>query len=130
MNFTLDQEEYEALIALARKGTFNENGQVIADKARQLDAWLRKIEKENGVTRSFVWIQWQEVDTPVPTTASFPETWPPHLRYYLEMISRPVNKDDVQKVLQQKARKPVTVLVTRDPGAQVGWTTIDALFAQ
>lgn len=130
MNFTLNQEEYEALISLARRGTFDANGHVIIDKARQLDNWLRKIEKENGINRSFLWIQWQEVDTPLPPTTNFPEKWPPEMRFYLELVTRPISKEDVHKVVKEKARNPINVLVTRDPGAQVGWTTVDALFVQ
>lgn len=128
MNLTLSQEQYEALIALAQKGTLDGTGAVIPDQARVLDNWLRLIEKANNIKRSILWIQWQEADTPVPTTARFPDKWPPELRYKLEFITRPIARADVEAVLKLKARKPVGVLVTPDPGAVLGWSTLDSFF--
>jgi hypothetical protein len=122
MNFTLSQEEYEALIALAQKGV------ATPDERRNLDAWLRRIEASNGIQRYQLWVQWQEADSPLPPGTSFPETWPPTQRAYIEFLSRPVGLADVQRVLQAKARKPVTVLVTPDPGAILGWTALETYF--
>ena len=124
MAFTLNQEEYESLIHLAQKGA------VTTEEKRQLDAWLTLIEKKNGVTRSKLWIQWQEADQPLPPKTQFPEGWPPTQRFYLELLTRPVNRADVDTVLKQKARNPVTVLVTPDPGALIGWTPVDDYFVQ
>ena len=122
MELTLNQEEYESLIALAQRGAST------ADEKRQLDAWLTHIETKNGIVRHRLWVQWQEADSPLPPTTRFPEKWPPELRAYIEQITRPISKEDVQQVLKQKARNPVTVLVTPDPGATLGWTPIDSYF--
>jgi len=122
--FTLDQEQYEALIAFARQGTST------PDQARSLNNFLEQIEKANGIKRYKLWVQWQEADQPLPPTTEFPLKWPPELRYYIELISRPINKNDVQEVLKAKARKPVNVLVTPDPGATLGWASIDDYFLQ
>lgn len=130
MNFTLTQEQYEALIALARKGSFDKEGQVIPDQARALDNWLKLIEKSNNIIRSALWIQWQEVDAPLPPKYRFPQTWPPNLRYYLELISRPICQADVDQVIKLKAKNPVNILVTPDPGATVGWTAPAQYFLQ
>jgi hypothetical protein len=130
MDFTLSQEQYEALVSIARLGTQDANGNVLSDKARNLDAFLKDIEKSNGVTRSSLWIQWQEIDSPLPPTTRFPEVWPPEMRFFLEFISRPIAKTDVQEVVKKKARNPITILVTPDPGAQVGWTPLDQYFLQ
>lgn len=118
----LPQQDYEALIALARKGA------VAADEQRRLDNFLRRIEKDNGITRYALWVQWQEQDQPLPPAARFPEKWPPEMRFYLELISRPIARVDVEAVVKQKARKPTNILVTRDPGAIVGWATLDQFF--
>lgn len=120
--FSLTQEEYEALIALARKGATE------ADDARRLDSFLRGIEKKNGYTRYVLWVQWQEADQPLPPTVRFPETWPPEMRFYLELVTRPIARIDVDQVLQARARQPVNVLVTPDPAALVGWTPVDDYF--
>lgn len=118
----LNQQDYEALIALARKGA------ATPDEVRRLDTFLRSIEKANGVNRYGLWVQWQEQDQPLPPTTRFPETWPPDLRFYVELISRPIARVDVEAVLKQKARKPANVLVTKDPGALVGWSELDSFF--
>jgi hypothetical protein len=126
--FTLTQQEYEALIALARNGTKTSDGQVDEEKARRLDAFLKSLEKKNNIVRDAVWVQWQESDQPLPPTTAFPEKWPPEMRFYIELISRKVAKVDVEAVIETHARQPVNVLVTRDPGARVGWTPVDDFF--
>lgn len=124
-SFQLDVQEYEALIALARVGTKDD-----PEKARQLDAFLKNIEKKNGVTRDVLWVQWSEMHQPVPPNVRFPTTWPPEMRYYIELVTRRIARADVEAVLENRAKNPVDVLVTRDPGATVGWTTLDAFFLQ
>lgn len=123
MDLTVTQEEYESLVTLARAGA------TTADKQRQLDAWLKLIEKKNDITRHQLWVQWQEADSPLPPQVSFPEVWPPEMRALIQQFSRPISKADVNALLEKKARKPVTVLVTSDPGATLGWTALDAYFA-
>lgn len=118
----LDQQSYEALIALARKGA------AAPDEARRLDTFLISLEKANGIIRYGLWVQWQEQDQLLPPKARFPATWPPNMRFYIELISRPIARVDVDAVLKEQARKPTNVLVTKDPGAIVGWTPVDQYF--
>lgn len=118
----LAQQDYEALIALAKLGANT------PDELRRLDTFLISLEKANGIVRYGLWVQWQEQDQPVPPTARFPESWPPTLRFFIELISRPIARVDVDAVLKQKARKPTNVMVTKDPGAIVGWTLVDQFF--
>lgn len=121
---SLSQEYYEALIALARLGAQT------PDTNRTLDSFLRQIEQTNGIQRSILWIQWQEKNTPLPPQTAFPDVWPPELRYYLELVTRPITYQDVQEALKKKASQPINVLVTSDPGAQLGWTKLDDYFTQ
>ena len=125
MNFTLQQEQYEALIALARTGA-----QDSAEKTVALENFLRSIEKANGVTRDFVWVQWQELNQPLPSshTTKFPDTWPPQLRRSIELVTRRVARADVDAVLERYATSPTSVLVTRDVAGRLGWTTLDSFF--
>lgn len=123
MEFSLTQEQYEALIALARRGAST------AEQKRDLESFLALIESRNGVTRYKLWIQWQEADASLPPSAAFPASWPPELRQYIELISRPIAREDVEQVLRRYARKPVSVLVTPDPAALVGWTTPNDFFS-
>lgn len=123
--FQIDQQQYEALIALAREGTAGD-----ADRARQLEEFLKSIEAANNITRSILWVRWQEMDQPLPPTTRFPDSWPPTQQYLIELISRRVAKADVDAVLDARARKPVDVMVTPDPGARVGWTPVDDYFIQ
>ena len=126
--FSLDITQYEALIALARDGTKNSDGSVDSDKARKLDAFLRLIEKQNGVTRDAVWVQWQEMGEALPPTTNFPSVWPPEKRYFIELVTRRIARADVDQMLAARANKPINVLVTKDPGARLGWTPIDSFF--
>lgn len=119
MPLTITDEDYSALVELARKGA--------TDKV-YLENFLRDIERRNGITRYFLLVQWQEMDTPLPPTTRFPEVWPPDYRAPLERLDRPIAKADVQELLSVKARRPVTVLVTRDPNGLVGWTAFDVYF--
>lgn len=124
MDLTVTQEEYESLITLARAGA------TTPDARRQLDTWLKQIEKKNNIVRSILWVQWQEADTPLPPNTAFPEKWPPEMRYMIQLLTRPVSKLDVEAVLRQKARKAVTVLVSPDPGGVLGWTPLEDFFVQ
>lgn len=98
------------------------------DQARQLDSWLRLIEKANGITRSIVWVQWQEIDSPLPAGTNFPDVWPPELRQKIELISRPVAKADVDALIAAKARNPINILCTKDPAGILGYIPYDSFF--
>ena len=125
---SLTQADYETLIEFARRGTLDANGQVLQESALALDSWLKNIERRNGIQRYAVWVQWQEQDAPLPPTTRFPEVWPPTLRKYLALISRPITRSDVDALLTSYATNPTNVLVTRDPGATVGWTELNVFF--
>lgn len=124
MNFTLTQEQYEALVAFARKGAENEGQKAVTS----LEAWLRLIEAANNITRSFVMVQWEDPDKALPPGTEFPEKWPPELRDSIELVTRPVARADVDELLASKAGTPMQVLCTRDPAGIVGWTAIDDFF--
>jgi hypothetical protein len=125
---TLQQHDYETLVEFARLGTLDASGNVKTEKARALDAWLKTLEEASGIHRYAVWVQWQEQDAPLPAGTQFPENWPPSMRFYLALTSRPITRSDVDTMLASRARNPTNVLVTKDPGATVGWTQISAFF--
>lgn len=125
---TLQQSDYETLVELARRGTMDASGQVLPDKARDLDSWLKDLEVANDIHRYAIWVQWQEQDAPLPPGTQFPERWPPEMRAYLALTTRPIARGDVDTLLDSKARNPTNVLVTRDPGATVGWTELSVFF--
>ena len=128
LTFTLSQEQYEALIAFARRGTLDSEGNVILEQSRRLDEYLKSIEADNDINRDSIWVQWQEMNQPLPSNTNFPSTWPPEMRHYIELLTRPVARADVDTVLANLARAPVNVLCTRDPAARVGWTPVDDFF--
>lgn len=125
MNFQLSQEEYEALIDLARKGA---QASEDPNKSRQLEAWLRLIEKNNGVKRDLVVVLWQELDAPLQPGVFFPTHWPPTLKRTVELTTRPVARADIDKVLDVHAKNPTSVMCTRDPEGVLGLTPIDQFF--
>jgi hypothetical protein len=126
MNITLNQEQYESLIALARKGL----PALDLQAKRRLDEWLRLIETANGIQRDVVTVLWTEMDSPLPTGSFFPTNWPPTLKYTIELITRPVARVDVDEVLAVRAKKPTSVMCTRDPDGVLGLTPIDAFFTR
>lgn len=123
MTFELSQEQYEALISLARTGAATD-----PNKQRQLESWLRLIEKANGVTRDLVVVLWQELDAPLPPGTFFPTQWPPELKRTVELVTRPVARADIDKVLEVHARNPLAVMCTKDPAGILGLTPIDDFF--
>jgi len=118
-NMTLTVQQYTALVALARRG---------APDAVELEQFLVSIEKANGITRYFALVRWQETDSPLQPTVRFPENWPPTLEAAIEKVNSPITRQDVNDLLSTRARRPVTVLVTRDPAGNVGWTPVDDFF--
>lgn len=123
MAFNLSTEQYEALITLAKRGVVGQ-----PQEQTRLDLFLQDIEKSNGVTRHFLWVQWQEPSAPLPPGTNFPEVWPPELRKTIELLSRPIAQADVDAVLKKFASEPQTVLVTKDPAGLVGWTPVNDFF--
>ena len=123
-SFTLNQIQYESLVALARKGAEVDG----LDRIRQLEEFLTSIEKDNNITRSLVVVKWQELNQPLPPGTLFPETWPPELTATIELVTRPVAKVDVEQMLAQKASNPTNVMCKKDPAGIVGLTPIDDFF--
>lgn len=119
---TLNNEQYTALTALARRGCTN------VEQTRTLESFLKEIDKTNGVTRFVLLVQWQELDSPIPPNAVFPEKWPPELRLLMERVDRPIAKADVTTAVAKHAKNPHEVIVTRDVGGLVGWTKLDDFF--
>lgn len=125
---SLSQAEYETLVEFARQGTLYDDGSIKPAPALGLDSWLRTVEVKNNIVRHFLWVQWQEQGAAVPPGARFPEKWPPELRASISLMSRAINRSDVEVLLAMKAREPTSVLVTRDPAAIVGWTELAEYF--
>ena len=123
MDFTLTQENYEALVALARRGVASD-----ANKARDLEAYLKTIEQANGIVRDFVLVKWQELNQPLPPGTFFPTNWPPELQRPIELVSRKVAKSDVMRMLEVHAKSPTSIMCTRDPAGIVGLKELDDFF--
>lgn len=120
--YTLTMEEYEALAARARRA------QQTPDELRALSEFLRLIESKNGKSRFEMWVLWQEVDHDLPANTPFPTKWPPELKTRVEVLNRPVGKADVDAALRAHAKKPVTIMVTSDPGGEVGFDRYETVF--
>lgn len=128
--FSLSQEQYEALLALAQRGTLNPDGTVNQQQAIVLDAFLVDIEKANGITRYSLWVRWQDPNAPLPPGTNFPSVWPPYLQTFIQFISRPISKTDVMDFVKQKAPKAVNIMVTPDPAGLLGWSKVEEYFVQ
>lgn len=127
MDLRLTQEEYEALVALARQGALTSANP--DSRAYALEAFLQRLEKANGLVRHALWVRWQDARTPLPPTTRFPDVWPPTQEGQIELLSRAITRDDVLALVRARASSPCNVLVTRDPARRVGWTELDRFFA-
>jgi len=120
---TLELVEYEALVALARLGATDPN------KARELESFLKSIEKANDITRYFLAVRWQELNEPLPPGTRFPQVWPPELEDTIHLTTRPICQQDVADLIEAQAKNAQNVMVTTDPGMVLGWTDVDDYFA-
>jgi len=123
IELTLSLPEYESLVALARRGTEDDS-----DKARDLEAFLKRVETNNGITRHFLLVRWQELNEPLPAGTRWPETWPPELQASIEQTTRAIAEADVDLLIQQRAKNPLSVMVTTDPAGIAGWTLKEDYF--
>lgn len=115
-------EQYLALASLARRGADGD------DHVRAMELLFKDIDRTNGITRYTLLIQWQELESPLPPTARFPDKWPPEFRAFIERTDRPVAKADVLAAVNERATNPTNILVTKDVGGIVGWTKVDDFF--
>jgi len=118
----LAQNDYLALTALARQGL---DGKDLVP----LDQLLQKIEQANGMQRYMLWVQWQEATAVVPVGAVFPKNWPANLRTRIEQIDVPITQTQVLEAVSLQANRPIDILVTPDPNAVLGWSTVEQYFA-
>jgi hypothetical protein len=118
----LTDEEYDALVALALEGATTE------ERKREISSFVGFIDEANDIVRRTLWVQWQETDTPLPAGIRFPETWPPEMRKKIERRDRDIGREDVKKVLEQYAVRPINVMVTNDIGGILGWTLLADYF--
>lgn len=110
----LTEEQYETLVALARKSDCD---------SCTLDAFLKDIERKNGIKRYFLGIRWQETNTVPPPKCrnNFPRQWPPELEATITKFDRPIARADVDKLLSASAKNPISIMVTEDPAMVTGW---------
>lgn len=116
------------LVEVARRYVGNDS-----NKARSLEAFLKIIEGNNSIVRYYLMVRWQELGEPLPSRVAgaatrFPENWPPTLQGYIELLTRPITRSDVDSYVASRANNPVSVMVTSDPGGTVGWTALSDYF--
>lgn len=121
MNLTLTEQQYLALVSLARKG-------VTQDGKRDLEVFLREVDKANGITRHVLLVQWQELNRPLPPSAKFPAQWPPEFRATIEQTTRPISRQDVEHIVKGRSNSATSIMVTKDLAGLVGWQTLDHHF--
>ena len=117
----LELDEYTALATLAQAG---------ATDVQQIPVHnlLAAINTKNSLTPYELWVQWQECDAPLPPGTLFPGNWPPEMRRHVVQWDLPISRSYVEQVVKENARNPVSVLVTPDHNATVGWATLDQFF--
>jgi len=115
MPISMSRDQYEALLAFAAGERTDE--EELADLQRRIDA-------ANSVRRYYLNIRWMERGGSAPSRISLGQEWPPTQTYLLKM-DRPIERADVDTVLETQAQSPVYVTVTDDTNGVVGWTELD-----
>jgi hypothetical protein len=120
-DITLSQQEYEDLVTLAKR-TLN------TPELRAFESSMAVIERRNGIEVSILALRWTEAGSPNPPHYTFPQSWPPEQEAVMRKVGGPITREEVEAELEARAKVPVTVLVSPDPGAELGWTTLDDFF--
>jgi hypothetical protein len=110
---TLSRPQYDALISAA-----------LAGNSAEVKRLRTIIDQANGITRYSLWIRWQDIGGRPPPRIELGKGWPENQTYFLE-LERKITRADVNDVLRTSARNPVSVMVTPDPLATVGWSLVD-----
>lgn len=119
----ITRAQYEQMVGLARQGITTADGQ------RELDRFFQTIEQTNNLSRYFLWVRWQEVGQVAPINEPFPAGWPPTQEIKIERLDSPITKELVESVVADRSVNPASILVSEDPGGELGWATIDQYFA-
>jgi hypothetical protein len=115
MPISMSRDQYEALLDYANGRRTDAEG--LADLQRAIDA-------ANSVRRYSLYIRWMERGGSAPSRISIAAGWPPTQQFLL-VLDRPIERADVDEVLNTQATSPVYVTVTSDVRGEVGWTEID-----
>jgi hypothetical protein len=115
VTITLQNDEYDALLVLARAG---------AEAGSQVEVFfnLRKqIDFANGLRRTAILVRY---DT-LPWVAGKEQLYGPRGETLLLELLRPPTREDVMIALSGKRTAPALIHVTRDPNGVVGWYELD-----
>lgn len=115
MPISMSRDQYEALLDYANDRRTDTEG---------LTELQRVIDAENTVRRYHLNIRWMERGGGRPSRISIGEGWPPTQTFLLKM-DRPIERSDVDTILDTRASAPADVTVTGDARGQVGWTELD-----
>jgi hypothetical protein len=118
----MTEDQYEVLVGLARQGIGTADGQ------REFEVYIRTIEESSGVNRYFLWVRWQELGEVAPANQRFPQDWPPNREIKIERINTPITRAIVDEAVAARSNNPFAVLVTPDPGGELGWSNVDQYF--
>lgn len=83
------------------------------------------VDRENGVRRYLLHIRWINVGGQIPSRVELGLVWPATSTYTLRKEDTPISRLEVDEVLAANATNPVSVMVTKDPNGEVGWTELD-----
>lgn len=122
MSLTISEEQWDTLISLAQQGA------TTAEARRQVETFLLEIEEANSIVRYSLRVRWQEAGAMLPANVSFPRSWPPEYEITIRKLGVPVLRSDVETAVRQRAKNPVSIMVSKDPGGEYGWQTIDQYF--
>lgn len=110
---TMTRSQYEAIMSVALRHEYES----IIHIRREVDA-------ANDVARYVLSIRWKNTGGTKPPRIELGLGWPTDQSFLLE-LDRPIERNDVDQVLETQASSPLDVMVTPDPFSTVGWTLVD-----
>lgn len=117
MTISITESQYSRLLAFAGDGALQ-----VGEETEYL-ALRAAIDKASGITRYTLLVRYQAVPTAPAVVGRF-EAYPAGATARIEQL-RPVTRQDVDTVLENKETLPSLVLVTPDPQGIVGWCLLD-----
>lgn len=114
--FVLTPDEYKALVYMATKAS------------QEMQKLVDAIDERHGVRRYRMWARWVTPGKQRYPTARFPKEWPPKEELLVEVVGRPVNKQDVLDQVRQITEAPLSLMVTKDMTKMLGWMELEEAF--
>lgn len=102
-------------------------GAILRQEVDDLNALLGKIDRDNDLTRYYLYVKWQDAAVPRPGPDAPIQDWPPWRMEWFTAYE-PFTRQFVEEFVDRQTSKALYILVTDDPSGDVGWYTLEEFF--